>query len=319
MNRFPKLKLIISLMFFYALGYCTAPNDPPVNPDTKYKLSNAFPSLRHVDSTVPYNDEEKKKFDLALENLVIFGNDINAQILGTLKFLSRDMVRKIDGESYWVLPPEYVYKEATKILIKNGSLSRGRLTEYGLNLIQKMKPPPTELIKRVELSAFNEHMQESGIFKKRDIRPYSRSVLANISRKGADYSEKAFAEMSSKDSLGTGAAQVAVATGHPAALQLVEDMMWQLLNKNPKPTAISLETTNRLYELSYALYFGGEASRKHLTPLYEFMERKVQFWAFPFHTMVNVTPKRMCRILKLMGNPETNAGKHFEYCDAKDT
>jgi hypothetical protein len=119
------------------------------------------------------------------------------------------------------------------------------------------------------------------------------------------------------DPMGTGAAQVAVAGGHPQALQTVERLMTETLATLPKNRVVPWDTRNRLYEMAYALAFGGEQAKQYVAPLRDLMGRKVQSWAPPFG-MVELPPRRMCRVLAtIMEQPVIDP--EFKYCADPDT
>lgn len=112
--------------------------------------------------------------------------------------------------------------------------------------------------------------------------------------------------------MGTGAAQIAVSGGNPKALQIVERLMVEKLATLPKEQAVPWDARNRLYEMAYALAYGGAQAREHIAPLQDLMSRKVQSWAPPFG-MLELSPRRMCDVLaKIMQKSPTNL--NFSYC-----
>jgi hypothetical protein len=141
----------------------------------------------------------------------------------------------------------------------------------------------------------------------------ARATLASLGHAAArPYADQAFRLISGDDALGTGAAQVAVASGHPGALELVEKLMAEALASVPFGRAVPWHTRNRLYELAYALALGGDEARLHAVPLRQLMEREVQSWAPPFG-MIELPPKRMCSVLAKIVSTAAS-GQEPSYC-----
>lgn len=100
--------------------------------------------------------------------------------------------------------------------------------------------------------------------------------LAAIEGAATPYADRAFSEISIESSMGTGAAQIAVASGHLQALEKVELLMDQLLATLPGEAPIPWDQRNRLYEMAQALAYGGQAAQEHVSPLRELMSREVE-------------------------------------------
>src|SRR5262249_38953438 len=147
--------------------------------------------------------------DLVAEQKNVLGLDIGAQ-----KFLSVGLNRAGSVRPVPVCPPQDIYGRVSDTLTASRGL-KGRLAEYQLEMISKFPRQNEYIVDAVANSAFNEKAQESEIFKNQDIRPFARAVLAGFGKQASKYSAAAYDKMSSGDSLGTGAAQVAAATGHP--------------------------------------------------------------------------------------------------------
>ena len=114
--------------------------------------------------------------------------------------------------------------------------------------------------------------------------------------------------------MGTGAAQIAVAGGHPQALSNVEALMNQLLLTLPAEKPVPWEKRNRLYEMAQALGYGGQAAKEHIAPLRELMSREVESNATIFG-MVALPPRRMCPLLERILQIPT-AATEYPYCQA---
>jgi hypothetical protein len=230
-------------------------------------------------------------------------NMLSLQI-GLEKFLGHDLYRGPAGKGVFVCAPEDIYRGVGDFLSSKGF--KGRLVEYQLNLAAKLPNPGKLIIGQVGNFAFNPTQQESAIVKGEDIRPAARMVLATFGKEANAFSEQAYKEMSADDSLGTGAAQVAAATGHPGTLDRIQSLMEGLLSSVPPEKPIPYEMKFRLYELAYAIYFTGPEAKNHLAPIRNLMARKVQSWAPPFG-MLELPPTSLCDLVARIEDGAMNA------------
>lgn len=285
----------------------------------QWKLSKALPfsvvgSLAahgRVRDCVEANTLEQAILEQAAslyESIVDDPNMLSIRI-GLEKFFGHDLYRGANGKGVFVCPPEHVYRRLGDLLSSRGF--KGRLVEYQLNLASKLPNPNGLIINAVGSSAFNPGRQESETFRLEDIRPTARMVLATFGKEAAAFSDHAYKEMSAVDSLGTGAAQVAAATGHPGALDRIKSMMEMLLSSVPPEKPVPHEMKFRLYELSYALFFAGPEAKSYLAPIKELMRRKVQSWAPPFG-MLELSPTRLCDLVARIEGDE--ALKAYPFC-----
>lgn len=312
MNRIKSLFLlcIVGLISF-AFGQHYKPNSK----EFKWRLAEAFPDW--ISECVEPTNDEKAFYNLVLTTLEQtsktkkYNWPAGSLEIGSQQFLSKGVYRSIGKEKIAVCPDTGTYEKIGDILTNYDGLS-ARLVEYQLTLAAKVKNPSDYIVNAVANSAFNDQPQQSEFFEDIDIRPYARTVLASFGTKSSYYAEKAYQQISTNNSLGTGAAQVAVGAGYGDALALTEKLMFQLLNDIPKNTAIPRETRNRLYELAYAISFApDDKGKKHVGALKDLMARKVQSWAPPFG-LIEANPKRMCRVLE---NIEGKASLNdYAYC-----
>lgn len=252
--------------------------------------------LANSDTCVAPTDLELALVEAAL-NVIAFPDEMTSFLgIGAEKLLSRPVVRWVDGKPVVVCDDPEAFQQAQRSMEEHGRLLRGRLVEYGFALISRLPNPGAALIRKVAESAFSDTRQESEILR-RDLRPLARATLAAIEGASTPYAERAFAEISIEDSMGTGAAQIAVAGGHPQALRKVQELMDQLLSALPAETPIPWDQRNRLYEMAQALAYGGQAAKEHVAPLRELMNRKVESNATIFG-MVALPPRRMCPLLE---------------------
>lgn len=285
----------------------------PARPIRPEKLSEALPE-RSVRKCVPAEPEEVVRYELAVQVLDVYGVDHpNSLSIGAEKFLAHGIYRRDGDRTVQVCSPEGLYHRVADIMAKHKMWRQGRQVEYDLTLAWRIGEARPEIIEAVAAVAFNEQPQESETFSNEDIRPFARTVLAGFGRQVASFGDTAFALISSENSLGTGAAQVAAAAGHPDALRKITSLMSELLSSIPENQAIPWSERNKLYELAYAISFAGEAGRNHLDPILELMKRKVQSWAPPFG-MVELSPKRMCDVLRRISAEKPERIENYPYC-----
>jgi len=177
--------------------------------------------------------------------------------------------------------------------------------------VSRLPTVSAPLIKEIANTAFAKEPQQSETFTDLDIRPMARSVLASLGSASQDYSSQAFEEISWRDSMGTGAAQIAAATGHPQVLPKIEKTMDELLASYPSNDALPYPALIRMRELSWALYLGGEDAKNHTTPIKNMMRRKIIFAASPTF-IADVSPSELCGMLAKIEGPE--ALRPFDYC-----
>lgn len=186
------------------------------------------------------------------------------------------------------------------------------LYEPGIGLAEQLGPRHPKVVQAVARTAFASHLIPSDFFRT-DLRPYARLVLAEYGAEARPYGAQAFAQISANDSLGTGAAQVAVAAGQPGALQRVQELMTQLLDQTPADEPIPRLTRNRLYELAFALGMAGPDAEPYAGPLVQLMGRKVESSAPPFG-LLSLPPARMCPVALRIGGAAASAAAAYDFC-----
>nr|WP_141661889.1 hypothetical protein [Burkholderia ambifaria] len=266
------------------------------------------------------NIKENERFEIAastLEHIAPHSPDWLA--IGAERALSQDLYRSSPGQlGPRVCSPPAIYARVAAAFA--GKPIKGRFDLYEVELASRMQSPPTEVVDAVAQVAFDARpVIDDGIDGqvKGDIRPLARTVLAGFGHESARYAIAAFEQVSSESSIGTGAAQVAAAGGHPEALSLVESLMNQLLASVPDDKPIPLAARDRLYELAWGIYFSGASAKDHVAPIMRLMARHVQSGAPPFG-MLSLRPKRMCEVLSKIRGDDTRVKSEFPYC-ADDT
>lgn len=307
-----KWKILFLVLLSYNILYsCTDIFERRKKKNIEYIVALPF-SLKPIKACLPYNEEEKAKLDIVLTTLEAFHGE-GWMNIGAQKFLARGLYRK-DGKYFErVCTPVNYYQKAAAIIDKNNLIHKYHPDRNTIRLINKLSYVNSDALRMLEGIGLGDVPLYTDVLHQ-DLRPYILYTLAGKTEKGAPYAQRAFVKMSYSNAIGTGAAQVAVAGGHPEALERVEEMMNEILEQYNIDDTIPYNIKFRLYELAYAIYFGGEKAHDHMTPIYLLMKHKVQSHALQFG-LVDLNPTRMCDLLKLMGNPEKQDGEHFAYCD----
>lgn len=270
---------------------------------------------------VSANIKENEHFEIAastLEHVAPYSPDWLA--IGAERSLSEDLYRGSPGKlRARVCTPAAIYGRVAAAFA-GSALNKGRFDRHELRLASYFQPPPANVVDAVARVAFFPRPvidDDSGGQIDGDIRPYAMTVLAGFGHESARYAAEAFEQISSENSLGTGAAQVAAAGGQPGALSRIESLMNELLATVPDDKPIPLATRDRLYELSWAIAFSGESAKDHEAPVIRLMGRHVQSGAPPFG-VVSLHPKRMCEVMSKIYGDSERVNREFSYC-ADDT
>jgi hypothetical protein len=226
---------------------------------------------------VSANIKENEHFEIAASTLEhVAPHSPDWLTIGAEKSLSEDLYRGSPGKlGARVCTPAAIYDRVAAAFART-SLDKGRFDRHELRLASHLQPPPGNVVDAVARVAFFPRPVIDD-----DIRPYAMTVLAGFGRESARYAAEAFEQISSENSLGTGAAQVAAAGGQPGALSRIESLMNELLAAVPDHKPIPLATRDRLYELSWAIAFSGESAKDHVAPVIRLMGRHVQSGAPP--------------------------------------
>jgi hypothetical protein len=262
------------------------------------------------------NIKENERFEIAastLEHVAPHSPDWLA--IGAERSLSGDLYRESPGKyRSRVCTPAAVYGRVAAAF--TGVAIKGRFDRDELRLASYLQPPPANVVEAVAGVAFSPQPiidDGSGGQIDGDIRPYAMTVLAGFGHESARYAAEASAHISSENSLGTGAAQVAAAGGQPGALLQIESLMNELLAAVPNDKPIPLATRDRLYELSWAIAFSGDSAKDYAAPIVRLMGRQVQSAAPPFG-VVSLHPKRMCEVLSKIYGDSARVNREFSYC-----
>jgi hypothetical protein len=300
MKRFAIIVVVIALGV--AAGrYVLPAGSLPAKPSMA--LIEATPRWISEPQCVEMNAEERAREELVLRVLRDFPH-ISVMNIAAQRHFGRDQFRQTDDKrSVRLCPRSDLDTSIAELTLQQGKFSRSHLFDLELHLARRLGPRDTRIVASVAGTAFHPHpiKAESGV--PDDIRSLARVTLAEFGTAAAPWSEQAYQAISSADELGTTAAQIAVSTGHPQALQKVAMLLDEILQKhsgNPIPRT----ARNRFYDLAYALAYVGPQARSHADPVLKIMDRQVESWAPPFG-MVSLRPRRMCRVLELIGGPQT--------------
>lgn len=274
------------------------------------ELSRAEPPRMRGECVAP-SERERQIFLTAANAIELDDSPINNFLtIGAKQVLGLGLVSQGSKRVQRVCSPEDILSKVGAALATRG-LGAGRLEEYQIELAVQLPNASDLVVEQVGRVAFNSSKQHSGIFPGQDIRPFARSALAKFGTRSSAFSDIAASEMHSRTSLGTGAAQVAAATGHSAAVPWIAAEMYRILGSVPSGVAIPLDKRDRLLELAWAVYFAGDAGRQSVTAIHRVMAGKVESRVPPFG-IVEIRPKRFCRVLELIeGRPALEA---YRYC-----
>ena len=262
-------------------------------------------------------EAEKDQSRLALEVLQVFDSSkLDELQQAAVKYFGypwRQRRGAADSDKLIPCPPTELYAAITEAAIKARVFERPFLYAKELALAEQLGPRHQQIIDATARSAFRDSEIPDDPFKT-DLRPYARLILAGFGPSASEkWANQAFAQMSSNDQMGTGAAQVAVAGGEPQALPKVKDLMEQILLATPEQKPIPRLVRNRFYELAFALGMAGERSQPYAQPLIELLDRRVESWAPPFG-MIELPPARMCPVARHIGGTVAAAAETKEFC-----
>jgi hypothetical protein len=306
--------VLLGAMLPVSLYFLASGSEPVSRRSLPVEQMAAVPAWMRSGSCVPMKEAERAQSRLVLQVLEEFPV-IEVMHIAAVKHFGRDRYRREGEKEVLVCPPEELYPRVAELMLSRGVFSRGYLHANELRLAAALGPRDQRIVEAVARTAFHPFAIETEYPEtKRDIRSFARTTLAGFGGAAAPWAEKAFQAISAEDALGTSAAQVAVAGGHPQALERVHDLLMDALEAHPDDP-IPLRARDRLYELAHAIAMGGRRAREHADPIYELLGRKVESWAPPFG-MLELPPRRMCRVLEHLGGEEARLAASKPPCDS---
>lgn len=305
----PSMKRAIFLLLPLILSACVK------GPSQKYELSAALPPKLGHWCALP-NEDELAYFETAvraieLSKAVYHGGSLAT---GAMQTFGYGVNRRDPGYMVSLCVPDEIMAKFESALNARGGLGPGRAVDYQIMAAARFKRPSEKIIEQVAEVAFNDNIQDGTLIRtQEDIRPIALTVLAGFGELAAPYGDLAFSKMDRKDSLGVGAAHVAIATGRPGALAKVVEMFQSELDDVPPEKLIPYKTSKRLQELAWAIHLAGPAGKSHANLIHNVMRRKVESPAPPFG-MVAGAPIAFCSVLRRIEGED--ATRQYDYCGA---
>lgn len=298
--------LPISFYFLASVSETPSQRSFPIEPMA------AVPAWMSSGSCVPMNETEWAESRLVLQVMEEFPV-VHVMHIAAVKHFGRDRYRREGDTAIRVCAPEVLYPRLAELMLSRGMFSRGYLHANELRLAAALGPRDQRIVEAVARTAFHAFPIETKYPEARkDIRSFARTTLAGFGEAAAPWAERAFQAISAEDALGTSAAQVAVAGGHPQALERVHDLLMDALEARPDDP-IPRGIRDRLYELAYAM--GGRRAWEYAGPIHRLLGRKVESWAPPFG-MIELPPRRMCRVLEYIGGQQARRALSKPPCDS---
>ncbi|MBM3527533.1 MAG: hypothetical protein FJX62_05545 [Alphaproteobacteria bacterium] len=271
--------------------------------------------LRIASDCDEMNAEERQREELVVQVLRDFRRHAT-MLVAAKRHLGNDQYRWIDEKTTRRLCLDRRSDdEIAKITLADRTFAGSYLNGDELRLARRLGPRDPKIVEAVAATAFRKFAIINDYGVRHDIRSLARVVLAEFGDVATPWSEQAFEAINTNDALGTTAAQLALAAGHPQALARITALLDDILKDNPKDPIPRL-ARNRFYELAHALALLGPRAQPHAGAVVQIMSRKVQSWAPPFG-MLELSPRRMCRVLQLIGGSEAETILLKEVCRPK--
>ncbi len=252
------------------------------------------------------NIETKAQIDLALE-ILEKTEHVSHITIGAYKYLARRPFQDTKSGTASVCSLDRTTQREILSALRRRNYFRGAIVHLNpILVLRRLGPFDADIQAMLERTAFAENAvgRPSAAEAPRyvhpnefDLRPLARSTLAEFGSISAELADRAMAEIDTT-TLGTSAAQLAVAGNAEGALEKTERIFSNLLEEHQG--AIPRDIRDRMYELAYAISYGGDASQKHLSPIIGLLDRKILSAAPPFG-LVELSPARMCDVLEHIG------------------
>ena len=293
-KRYFRPRFLISLVIVIGLGYLLSGLPAHIR-------SHSTPLLRWVEddpswmrssTCVAPNDADRRKVELALGVArAVFG------YFGTTE------MRKEDSKYVRICPNDVAQDEFARLTSKTpywrvGGFPGDHDIDH-LRVARNVGPRLPEIVEIVAETAFAKNPIGDQSSLPRDIRPLARVILAEFGGAAMPWSDQAFETMGSGDELGTTAAQIAVVTHHPGALEKTAALLDDILKAYPRDP-IPDYVWMRFYELAFALAAAGPDAMPFIDPVVRMTCRTVDVWAPPFGWL-SLSPNEMFDVLKIVG------------------
>lgn len=257
---------------------------------------------------IPPTPDQARRTELALAVLRDFSR--HASIYrGAMDVLgrTRDAENFFPGEHFCVSEDDLA--ETARLTVEAGAW-RGLVGMSHLTLAFRLGPRDPAIVDAVAATAFVDRPIEDGPYS--DIRPRARAVLASFGTSAAPWRDQAMAGIAEKGSLGTSAAQVAAASGDPAAVAEVARRLQVAIDAEPSNKAIGVKAGERIRELAFALGAAREQARPRVPMLVALLNR--DFTIGSHFGALELAPTSLCRVLRAIGGPEADAATRGPRC-----
>jgi hypothetical protein len=261
---------------------------------------------------VPPTEAEAGQAQHALQSIELFER-FSWPAIGASRYFSQPQIRGTGTDAREICPPANLYPRLSELLVRKRYFDGAYLFHDEVGLARATGARDPKIVDATGRTAFHEAPIIGDDPLKRDVRPLARTVLAEFGAASAAYRERAFAEMSADTAMGTSAAQLAVAAGHPGALERTKALMTDTLDRHKDP--IPRNVRDRLFELAYALAFAGQQAVPFMDPVYAMLDRRVESWAPPFG-MIDLEPATLCLVLLRVGGDRVRARVAEPPCNA---
>lgn len=282
--------------------------------DLSPEFADAAPNWTHLPDCSPPTNEERAKYERALDVLQTFDRRDYLLHVASRYFAQSQYRWAGTSDSERICPPLDLLADVAEVTLEKDFFIPGRpLRGYRLALARTLGPRDPRIIEAVAETAFFPHpVGNDAPIQGRDVRTLARIILAEFGPSAAHWSDRAFEAMSTDDRLGTTAAQAAVALGHPQALERASDLLRTLLDQHPEDP-IPLRAVDRVRDLVNAIAWAGPDAEAHATNLIGLLDRKVESATTSFG-ILQVTPTGVCRALQRIGGAQADSELTSEPC-----
>ncbi len=264
------------------LSGCNRSSEWPTSSDAAYAVA-LNPECIEPNAT------QREKTLLALEVLEVF--DATSEIYkgAALNFMRGDN---------WRCHDEGIDERAAFLLTESGYLQRNIRNRRLMSVAHRLVEYDLQIETALANLAFQSDPVASSVSK--DVRPEALSILASLSpQRTAKYKERAAALMGNKNSLQTGAAQLAAASGDPGVLKEVARLLEEVV-PTKAGTVLRRPENEHVIELAYAFLAAGEAANPYLPILDKLLSMKVE--SASHFGLLELAPRGVCRVYRGIGS-----------------
>ena len=309
-TRYLRPRFLIGLTIVMGLGFLEASNltRGPERSTGETRWGDEIPHWMQSSACVPPDDLDRHEVDLVLEVLKTIKNGHGRGMpRAAFNYFGTTEMRK-EGTGYVRICPndialaQFARLTSGTMFWRVGGFGGDHDIEH-LQVARNVGPRLPEVVSIVAETAFAENpiidksLRTESL--ERDVRPLARIILAEFGMAATPWSEQAFAAMGSGDKLGTTAAQIAVVTHHPGALEKTAALLEGILKDHPRdpmPDYVWM----RFYELAFALAAAGSEAKPVIDPVIRMTCRTIAVWAPPFGWLT-VPPDEMSSVVKKVG------------------